>query len=375
MELNPLTALGALDGRYNRTAARLRRCLVSLVSLRHLRTQIEYFKFFSSHHSLTPREITNGEYGLLNQIRKNFNMEDAGVIKKIETRGDGDIPATNHDVVAVILWLRRKLSETSMKDLAEWVHFGLTSEDCNNIAYSFMICDAIREVMRPTMTKVIDALDVFAKKYGTLSMLARTHGQPASPTTLGKEFAVWTHRLQRQLEKLEDFNLLVKLNGASGNYCAHVAAYPEVDWKGFAAEFISDLADSFPRGPFLEVNHVTTQIEPHDTYAELFAIFMRFNTILVDCTQDIWRYISDNWLVQRRLPAKMGLVGDAKVNPISFENAEGNLVRQRDDGVLLPQAACLEAAAGPFGLDRGAQLWHRLWALAESVRRNTRRSW
>ena len=328
-EIDPLLALSAIDGRYRRTAAKLAPYLseYALIVYR-VEMQTEYLIALSEGDDVPLRTFTREEKARLRDLQQ-LSLEDAGIIKDIEVRGYAGIPKTNHDVVAVIMWLREKLRETSLADVSEWVHFGLTSEDCNNIAYALMLRAAVRQVLHPAMVEVLREFERFANQYANLPMLARTHGQAATPTTLGKEFRVWRDRLGRQLKQLEGFKILVKLNGASGNYCAHVAALPEIDWQDFSRYFATsfndgDGAESLPLR--FQFNPLTTQIEPHDTYAELFGIIARFNTILVDACQDIWRYVSDDWLVQK---AEAGEVGSSampqKVNPINFENAEGNL--------------------------------------------------
>ena len=291
--------------------------------------QVVYLIALSGYPEVTLRAFTQQELAFLRTL-PDISLEDARIIKDIETKGWGDIPKTNHDVVAVVMWLRERLKGTALADIVEWVHFGLTSEDCNNIAYALMLRAAVRHALHPAMVGVLREFERFASQYANLPMLSRTHGQTATPTTLGKEFRVWRDRLGRQLKQLEGFKILVKLNGASGNYCAHLAALPDVDWLDFSRDFAtvfndSDGAESLPLR--FQFNPLTTQVEPHDTYAELFDIFRRFNTILIDACQDIWRYVSDDWLVQK---AAAGEVGSSamphKVNPIDFENAEGNLL-------------------------------------------------
>ncbi len=220
--------------------------------------------------------------------------------------------------------MKEKLRNSSLEDCIEWVHFGLTSEDINNVAYGLILSDAVGEVMYPKMQELTERFAEFGSNYSDVPILARTHGQPASPTTMGKEFKVFHERLKRQLHNISDQELLVKLNGATGNYNALNVAFPEVSWKGFTEEFVKMLNNN--RQIRLSPNFHTTQIESRDSYIELFDSIKRFNNILVDFTQDIWRYISDGWIVKK--PAE-GEVGSStmphKVNPINFENAEGNL--------------------------------------------------
>src|SRR3990167_1171577 len=253
------------------------------------------------------------------KIRNLYNLSDSDFkhIKKIET-------TTNHDVKAVEYFIKEKLSKTSLEDSLEWIHFGLTSEDTNNIAYGLTLSKATANILVPKLKEVNHELELLAKHYRNLPMLARTHGQPASPTTFGKEMGVFAHRLGRGLDHLSGQKILVKLNGASGNYNAHIAAFPKFDWLKFSKKFISGFNKKLIFK--LEINPFTTQIEPHDSYIELFDRFKRFNNMLMDLNQDMWRYISDDWITQK---PKKGEVGSSamthKVNPIDFENSEGNL--------------------------------------------------
>ncbi len=330
-ERNALSALSAVDGRYHKTGAKLSP-FFSELALIHYRIymQVQYLIALSEDEEVPLRKFTDEERAILFTLSLTF-PEDVEVIKAIETTGYAGIKATKHDVVAVITYLREKLKGTTLADVVEWVHFGLTSEDCNNISYALMLRDVVRGVLYPSMKHIVETLDELAGQYASVPMLARTHGQPATPTTLGKELRVFHERLRRQLEQLENFKILVKLNGASGNYCAHVAALPEIDWHSFAEDFILSFNEvsSFNEegaGPLeFERNPLTTQIEPHDTYAELFQIFTRFNTILIDLSQDLWRYVSDGWLVQKAVEGEVGSSAmPHKVNPIDLENAEGN---------------------------------------------------
>lgn len=324
-----LMALGSMDGRYGKTGAKLASCMSEFGLIRaRIKMQARYLVALSELKELPQmRPFTGAELKFLETLPHRVTEDEAQVIKDIETIGWGGIRATKHDVVAALSWMKMEMGKMSLSDMVPWVHFGLTSEDCNNIAYAFMLRDAITDVILPAMEKVQRKLEAMAAEYAGLAMLARTHGQAATPTTLGKELRVFSTRLKRQIDQLKQFKLLVKLNGASGNYCAHVAAYPQVDWLDFSRRFVQSLNDDTGLSALMfEHNVHTTQIEPHDTYAELFGIIMRLNTILVDCCQDCWRYISDHYLVQ---PAVMGEVGSSamphKVNPIDFENAEGNL--------------------------------------------------
>ena len=231
---------------------------------------------------------------------------------------------TNHDVKAVEYFLKEKLSKTSLKESIEWVHFALTSEDTNNIAYALILSDALNNLMVPDIAEIILNLNKVASKYKILPMLARTHGQSASPTTFGKEIRVFSARLEKQLEELKKIKIKAKLNGATGNYNAHVAAYPNVNWIEFSKKFIASFNKN--RAQKLETNLTTTQIECHDSYVSLFDKLKQINSILLGFNQDMWRYISDGWIGQA---PKRGEVGSStmphKINPIDFENSEGNL--------------------------------------------------
>lgn len=273
------------------------------------------------------RKLTDKERKLIRGLY-DLSESDAQIISDIETRGYKNIKATDHDVKAVEYFLKDKLAKTSLKDCLEWIHFALTSEDTNNLAYGLMFAEAIEKGISPVMTQLITAIEKLAKDHADLPMLSRTHGQPASPTTFGKEFRVFSHRLSRQAQQIKSHKLLVKLNGATGNYNAHLAAYPKIDWLKFTKQFINQLNTNILKnyGVKLEANLLTTQIESHDSIAELFDAMRRFNTILLGFNQDMWRYISDGWLGQK---AKEGEVGSStmphKINPIKFENSEGNL--------------------------------------------------
>ena len=259
-------------------------------------------------------------------VRSLYELEDsdAKIISDIEIRGYKDIKATDHDVKAVEYYIKDRLGETSLKDALEWVHFAITSEDTNNIAYALMLSDSLQKVLIPKIEEVVSGLDALSKKYKDLPMLARTHGQSASPTTFGKEMRVFSSRVEKRLEGLKSIRIQAKLNGATGNYNAHVAAFPKVNWMAFSKKFIDGFNKN--RTQKLEANLVTTQIECHDNYVAVFDTIRSINTILLDLNQDMWRYISDDWVVQK--PAE-GTVGSStmphKINPIKFENSEGNL--------------------------------------------------
>ncbi len=318
--MDKLECISPIDGRYNRKTEMLKECFSekALISYR-IRVECEYLIALSKLQKV--RELTEEEIAKLRHL-KDLSLEDAQIVKDIEVKGFNNIKATNHDVKAVEYFIKYKLEETSMKDLLEFVHFGLTSEDINNLAYSLMIRDALEKVIFPVLEDTYQKIEKFS--FENIPMLARTHGQSASPTTIGKEFKVFSSRLRRQMQQLRSFRILAKINGATGNYNAHCAAFPEVDWIGFSKYFIGSFnKDNKIK---LETNLITTQIEPHDSYAELFDIFRRINTILIDMSQDIWRYISDSWLKQKPIEGEIGSsTMPHKVNPIDFESCEGNL--------------------------------------------------
>jgi adenylosuccinate lyase len=325
--LSPYTALGPLDGRYAKKTADLRQFFSEEALMRYrIQVELRYFFALSTHPQLPITPVTDGERSLCASLFENIDM---AAIKTIE---DGDkakgLVGTKHDVKACEYYICRLLEVSSLADRLSWIHFGLTSEDVNNVAYALMLSDSLGQCIIPAIEGVLDAIRVFAEKYRGLHMLARTHGQLATPTTLGKEFAVFGERLERQLSQLREVEISAKLNGASGNWNAHYAAYPisfGVDWATFSLDFIAAF-NTPDRLVELRWNEATTQIEPHDTYAELFDIVRRINTILIDFCQDVWRYISDDWIVQKSVAGEVGSsTMPHKVNPIDFENAEGNL--------------------------------------------------
>ncbi|MFQ3339628.1 MAG: adenylosuccinate lyase, partial [Colwellia sp.] len=248
----------------------------------------------------------------LNQIVTNFSEEDALSIKKIEA-------TTNHDVKAVEYFLKEKIADNAeLNAVTEFIHFACTSEDINNLSHALMLTDCRENVLLPEIDNILAAMKALAIEYKTIPMMCRTHGQPASPSTLGKEMANVYVRLQRQREQIAKVEMLGKINGAVGNYNAHLSAYPEVDWHQFANEFVTSLGLSF--------NAFTTQIEPHDYIAELFDAIARFNTILIDFDRDIWGYIAMGHFKQKTIAGEIGSsTMPHKVNPIDFENSEGNL--------------------------------------------------
>ena len=247
----------------------------------------------------------------LRKIYKSFSLEDAKRVKAIEV-------ATNHDVKAVEYYIRERLEKMNKKRMFPWIHFALTSEDINNLSYSLMWQDALKSQFIPELHEVIKKLNSIAKQFSTTPMLSLTHGQSATPTTFGKEIAVFVHRLNRQHDKIKKQKLQGKFGGATGTWAAHYVAYPKKDWLHFSKKFITSLG--------LDPNLVTTQVEPHDSVVESYHSIIRVNNILIDLCRDIWSYVSRGILKQKRVPGEIGSsTMPHKINPIQFENAEGNL--------------------------------------------------
>jgi adenylosuccinate lyase len=312
-----LRAISPIDGRYFKATADLSAYFSEEALIRYrIIVEGEYLIALFEEKRIGLRKFTDVEKRLIRNLY-NFGTKDAEEVKKNEE-------ITNHDMKAVEYFIKTRLKSTPLKDVLEWVHFALTSEDTNNCAYALMLSESLRDVMVPSLKSVLVSIDQLAVCYKGISMLARTHGQSASPTTLGKEFKVFSSRLNRQIRQLEEYKILVKLNGATGNYNAHAIAYPKINWIKFTEKFVDGLSKR--RNVRLEPDLITTQIEPHDTYAELFDIMRRTNTILIDFCQDMWRYVSDHWIIQK---PKKGEIGSStmphKINPIDFENGEGNL--------------------------------------------------
>ena len=260
-----------------------------------------------------------------------LSLEDAEFIKKIEVKDHG-IPyinngkKTNHDVKSVEYFIKHKLRKTSLADYLEWTHFALTSEDPTNLSYALALSDSLEKVMIPAIENVYNKLEYFSREYAKVPMLSRTHGQPASPTTVGKEFKIHASRIGRQFNQIKDFKILAKLNGSSGNYNAQLAAYPEVKWMQFSEDFIESFNKE--RRIKLELNLITPQIEPHDNYAELFDTFKRLNNDVLKLDKDIWRYISEKWIIKEdfvKSDVGSSTMPHKWLNPIKFENSEGNV--------------------------------------------------
>ncbi len=314
MELSALTAISLLDGRYGSKTTELRAVFSEYALIRH-RTSVEvrWLKALAGSPDITGiAPLSSAAVHALDAIVINFDLRDAQRVKNIEA-------TTNHDVKAVEYFLKEKVAgNRELESVAEFVHFACTSEDINNLAYALMLREARAQVLLPHMDGIVRALDTLDREHAAVAMLARTHGQPASPTTLGKEIAVFAHRLRRQRAQLAALPLLGKINGAVGNFNAHLAAYPDADWPGIARAFVEDLG--------LAWNPCTTQIEPHDFMAEYFAVVARFNTVLIDLCRDLWGYISLGYFTQKTVAGEVGSsTMPHKINPIDFENAEGNL--------------------------------------------------
>ena len=314
MAPSPLTALSPLDGRYSSKVEPLRHFFSELGLIRYrVEIEVEWLKALAAERAI--REVPKFSAATvrdLDALVSRFSEEDGAAVKAIEAR-------TNHDVKAIEYFLKDRLAGNSeVAKVAEFIHFACTSEDINNLCHASMLKAARDEVMLPALGRIIDRLAAIARDLAAAPMLAHTHGQPASPTTLGKEMANVAARLKRARQRIAGVKLLGKINGAVGNYNAHLVAYPEIDWEKFARRFVESLG--------LEFNPYTIQIEPHDALAELFDAFARANTIMLDLDRDVWGYISLGYFRQK---TKAGEVGSStmphKVNPIDFENSEGNL--------------------------------------------------
>jgi adenylosuccinate lyase len=314
MDLSPLTALSPVDGRYGSKTESLRPIFSEYGLIRHrIQVEIRWLQELARHGGIpeVPALSTHAER-LLNDIVDKFSLQDAQRIKNIER-------TTNHDVKAVEYFLKEKIAgNDELEAVSEFIHFACTSEDINNLAYALMLREARSQSLLPLMDDVTRAMVEMAHAHADQPMLARTHGQAASPTTIGKEMANVAARLQRQREQFASVPVLGKMNGAVGNYNAHLIAYPDVDWTALSRHFIAGLG--------LEMNPYTTQIEPHDYMAEQFDTLARFNTILIDFCRDMWGYISLGYFRQKTVASEVGSsTMPHKVNPIDFENAEGNL--------------------------------------------------
>lgn len=310
MTLNPLTAVSPIDGRYAGKTAPLREYFSEYALIKNrVRVEIEYFIALSGFGIKQLDGVPCPEE--LRKIYVNFSLENAEKIKTIEK-------TTNHDVKAVEYFIKERFREMGLERYCEFVHFGLTSQDINNTATPLSLKEALEQVVYPKMDAIIEDLDTKAEEWKDIPMLAKTHGQPASPTRLGKEIAVFVSRLKEQKSQLASIPVPAKFGGATGNMNAHKAAFPDKDWNSFADGFVSSLG--------LRRSYPTTQIEHYDNLAAIFDAFRRFNTILIDLCRDIWTYISMEYFRQRIIKGEVGSSAmPHKVNPIDFENAEGNL--------------------------------------------------
>ena len=314
MSLTPLTALSPLDGRYHTKVAALSEYFSEYALIRYrVQVEVEWLKALAAETAIAEvPPFSRATAKRLSAETTGFQAQDAEAVKAIETR-------TNHDVKAIEYWLRERLADTpEVLRVTQFIHFACTSEDINNLCHALMVQQARERVLLPHLDRIIEKLSSLAHGLADLAMLSRTHGQPATPTTLGKEMANFVHRLRRARARIAGVELTAKINGAVGNYNAHLAAYPEFDWEAFARSFVERFGLTF--------NPYTTQIEPHDCLAELFDAMAAVNTILLDLDRDMWGYISLGYFKQR---LKAGEVGSStmphKVNPIDFENSEGNI--------------------------------------------------
>ncbi|MEQ4670795.1 MULTISPECIES: adenylosuccinate lyase [Providencia] len=314
MELSSLTAVSPIDGRYGDKVSALR-TIFSEFGLLKFRVQVEVRWLQKLAATAQIKEVPSFDAdanAYLDEIVANFCEKDAMRIKEIER-------TTNHDVKAVEYFLKEKVAQVpALHAVSEFIHFACTSEDINNLSHALMLKTAREEVLLPQWRQMINKVTTMAHEYRSLPLLSRTHGQPATPSTIGKEFANVAYRMERQYRQLEQIEILGKINGAVGNYNAHIAAYPEVNWHEFSETFVTSLGITW--------NPFTTQIEPHDYIAELFDCVARFNTILLDFNRDIWGYVALNHFKQKTIAGEIGSsTMPHKVNPIDFENSEGNL--------------------------------------------------
>jgi len=308
-----ITSISPIDGRYSKQTESLKPVFSEFGLIKN-RVKVEILWLIALSNDKEIKELpkfSKQALKYLNHLFLEFNEKDAKAIKEIEKK-------TNHDVKAVEYWIRNQLKKKKLNKVNEFIHFSLTSEDINNLAYALMLKEGLSETILPSIKKISAILKANSKKFAALPMLSRTHGQTASPTTLGKEFANVNYRIERQIKQLKNQEILGKINGAVGNFNAHLSAYPKKNWPTFSKSFISSLK--------LTYNPLTTQIEPHDFIAEIFQNVSRINTILIDLNRDIWGYISLGYFKQKVIKGEIGSsTMPHKVNPIDFENSEGNL--------------------------------------------------
>ena len=314
MELSALTAVSPIDGRYGDKVTALRSIFSEFGLLKfRVTVEVRWLQKLAACQGIAEVPAFSAQANaFLDSIVNNFNEEDALRIKTIER-------TTNHDVKAVEYFLKEKVAAIpELQAVNEFIHFACTSEDINNLSHGLMLSTARESVILPLWRKLIDEIKGLAHTYRDMPLLSRTHGQPATPSTVGKEMANVAYRMERQFKQLQQVEILGKINGAVGNYNAHMVVYPEVDWHRFSEEFVTSLG--------LTWNPYTTQIEPHDYIAELFDVMARFNTILLDFDRDMWGYIALNHFKQKTIAGEIGSsTMPHKVNPIDFENSEGNL--------------------------------------------------
>lgn len=314
VELSALTAVSPIDGRYEGKTAALRDIFSEYGLIRaRVEVEVRWLQQLARHEKIAEvQPFTGNSDQILDDIVSRFSLQDAERIKEIER-------TTNHDVKAVEYFLKEKVKgDAQLAAVSEFIHFACTSEDINNLSHALMLRAGRDQVLLPAMNQIVNEIATLAKTFADVPMLSRTHGQTASPTTVGKELANVVARLRRQVQQIRDVELLGKINGAVGNYNAHLSAYPDVDWQANAEEFVTSLGLSW--------NPYTTQIEPHDYIAELFDAIARFNTILIDFDRDVWGYISLGYFKQKVVAGEVGSsTMPHKVNPIDFENSEGNL--------------------------------------------------
>ncbi len=308
-----MSSISPIDGRYKKTVSELDAFFSEQALMRYrVLVETKYLFALLNHRSFeNNKPLRKKDINFLSDLYENFSPRDFNQIKRVESK-------TKHDVNAVVEFVSQKLISIGRGDLCPLVHFGLTSEDINNISYSLMVRDATKKIMLPNIKAVLKELKKVAKKTSTMPLLSLTHGQPATTTTLGKELFVFISRAERQVDYIRNVSFLAKLSGATGTYAAHSIAFPEVSWGAFSKKFIKSLG--------LEQNPITTQVEPGDSLAELLHVFVRLNNIFADFSVDMWLYISRNIFIQKN---RLGEVGSStmphKINPIFFENAEGNL--------------------------------------------------
>ena len=313
MKLTELTAISLVDGRYRGKCERLDEYFSEYALIRYrVKVEIEYFIALCELPLPALASVPADVFGKLRAIYEQFSVEDALRIKEIES-------VTNHDVKAVEYFLKEKFDVLGLEKTKEYIHFGLTSQDINNTSVPMSIADALKGVYRPRIVELIEHLEERADEWYEIPMLAKTHGQPASPTRLGKEIKVFSYRLRRQLEALDSVAISGKFGGATGNFNAHLCAFPEIDWRAFGAKFLSEKLG-------IEREEYTTQISNYDNLAAVFDALARINNIILDLDRDMWMYISMEYFKQK---IKEGEVGSSamphKVNPIDFENSEGNI--------------------------------------------------